>query len=220
MGHRARRRKWPRGDDPQPGPGRVGPIPRTRAGLVDRAAPGRRWGGEGVKQHHLPASESADRRAQRCRPTCPAGRPAATTAAPAAARHPRVGDRCGRRRPPGPPGRLEWRGGWTEEGVHKSVRAAAGVAHRGPPGLHEDVQLGDGSVRQPGPAELDHVTDHRTGPRPRCRRPARPSRYRRRPRSRSGGPARRRLGDDRNDVDRLTGSRRWIRSPGRAQPSP
>ena len=39
---------------------------------------------------------------------------------------------------------------------------AAGVAHRGPPGLHRDVQLRQHVEHaNPRPAELDHVADHR-----------------------------------------------------------
>ena len=37
--------------------------------------------------------------------------------------------------------------GWNEEGVHGSVGPAAGLAHRGPPGVHRDVEVGHPSTR-------------------------------------------------------------------------
>jgi hypothetical protein len=152
-GHRARRRRGPRGNDPQTGLGRVGPIPRPRAGLVDRAPPGRPVGRRRCEAEHLPAREPADRGAE------------------GVGRHVQLVDPPPPLQPLPPRGHVGrgigadgvdhlvlpvgWGGevGWNEEGVHGGVRAAAGVAHRGPPGL-------------PGPAELDHVADHRTGPAP------------------------------------------------------
>ena len=53
--------------------------------------------------------------------------------------------------------------GWNQESVHRSVHAAPGLAHRGPPGAHRDVQVGDSSTRQTVPAELDDIEDHRRG---------------------------------------------------------
>ena len=137
--HEYERRRRRRGDDPKwvgavLGPDRVDEL----AGWIGHFRAGR-WGEEGVEPNTFCARKSAHRGAD------------------GAHQHGQLVDPPPPHQPLPQPGDVGWgvganrvdqsvlpidcggEAGWNEEGMHGSLRAAAGMTHRGPPGVDRDV---------------------------------------------------------------------------------